>query len=322
MRIREVLLAVILGLGIPLLVYNILEEKIEPWTDATETSAATENETAALQEQTEAPFSLPVLMPDGTVYPMELETYVICAVLGEMPAEFENEALKSQAVVARTYALRRYNSSWKHDSGAVCTDPGCCQAFCLDADYLQQGHSQQDLQKVTDAVSQTAGLVLTYEGTLIDATYYSCSGGRTEDALAVWGQEVPYLRSVESPGEEDAAHYIDTVTFTVDQMETLLGNSLTGNWLGSVTYTQGGGVDIMIIGGKEYAGTQLRQLLGLRSTAFVMTAVGDTVTVTTKGYGHRVGMSQYGADAMAVAGSSYEDILSHYYPGTVLETYQ
>ena len=96
---------------------------------------------------------------------------------------------------------------------------------------------------------------------------------------------------------------------------------MDGNWLGSVTYTQGGGVDTIVIGGTQYKCTQLRQLLGLRSTAFVMTAVGDTVTVTTKGFGHRVGMSQYGADAMAVTGSTYDEILAYYYPGTVLETW-
>ena len=186
---------------------------------------------------------------------------------------------------------------------------------------MDAGHTQQDLIKISDAVLQTAGKVLTYNGALIEATYYSCSGGRTEDAVAVWGQDIPYLQSVESPGEERASHYIDTVTYDRSELEQVLGQKLSGNWLGTVTYTRGGGVETIEIGSKVYKGTEIRQLLGLRSTAFVMTAVADTVTVTTKGYGHRVGMSQYGADAMAVSGSTYDSILTHYYPGTELEDF-
>ncbi len=310
MRYRALLFAVILGLGVPLLLYNYLEARV-----AEEPQRPLETQ---IPETEPAPAGLPVLLADGTVSAMELEDYVQCAVLGEMPAEFELEALKSQAVVARTYALRRYGSQWKHDTAAVCTDPACCQAFCSEEAYLEKGNTQQSLNKITDAVGQTAGQVLTYENALIDATYYSCSGGRTEDAMAVWGQDIPYLQSVESPGEEGAVHYIDTVTLPITQLEEALGVELSGSWLGAVTYTQGGGVDTIWLGGKEYAGTELRQLLGLRSTAFVMTAVGSSITITTKGYGHRVGMSQYGADAMAVAGSTYREILSHYYPGTQL----
>lgn len=310
------MLAVILGLGIPWIIFTVAhktqKEQLPPETVA---------QAQPTQQPTEPQFLLPVLMADGSVENMELDAYVTCAVLGEMPADFESEALKAQAVVARTYALRRFRLQPKHDGGAVCTDYACCQAFCSEAEYLQKGNTQQDLDKISEAVSQTHGQVLKYEGQLIEATYFSCSGGRTEDALAVWGQDIPYLQAVDSPGEEEAAHYIDTVTFTLSELEQALGTSLEGNWLGAVTYTQGGGVDTISIGSTQYKGTQLRQLLGLRSTAFVMTAVGDTVTVTTKGYGHRVGMSQYGADAMAVNGSSYQDILSYYYPGTALETY-
>lgn len=320
MKIRDLLLAVILGLAIPWILFTVMEKKMLSQPDALPEPEATEEPTGT--QPTQPGVYLPVLLPDGTQVEMKLDDYVTCAVLGEMPADFETEALKAQAVVARTYALRRNTLQWKHDGGAVCTDPGCCQAYCSQTDYTNAGNTEQSLNKILDAVAQTGGQVLTYEGELIEATYYSCSGGRTEDALAVWGQEIPYLQSVESPGEEDASHYIDTVTFSISQMEQALGTSLTGAWLGPVTYTRGGGVEGIEIGGTVYKGTELRQLLGLRSTAFVMTAVGDTVTITTKGYGHRVGMSQYGADAMAVAGSTYEQILSHYYPGAALEQYE
>ena len=265
---------------------------------------------------------LPVMMSDGSVEQMALDDYVVCVVLAEMPAEFEEEALKAQAVVARTYALKRYQSGEKHDRRAVCTDSTCCQAYCTQSDFLQRGESEENLQKVIDAVAQTHELVLSYNGALIEATYFACSGGRTEDALAVWGEEIPYLQAVDSPGEEKASHYMDTVSFTMEEFAQRMevdADSLSGNWIGTITYTPGGGVDTINIGGQSYKGTTVRQKLGLRSTAFVMTAVGNTVTVTTKGFGHRVGMSQYGAEAMAVSGSTYEQILSYYYQGTVLQ---
>lgn len=259
-----------------------------------------------------------VLMEDGTVFSLPMEEYVCSVVLGEMPAEFESEALKAQAVVARTYAYKSQLTA-KHVDADVCTDPGCCQAYrSLDA-FAANDASSALLQKVKDAVSETERQVLVYNSQLIDATYYSCSGGRTEDAVAVWGTDVPYLQAVDSPGEEMAAHYTDTVSFSVSEFVEALDAELSGNpenWLGEVTYTNGGGVATMMIGGKMYSGLELRNLLALRSTAFVMTAVGDTIIITTKGFGHRVGMSQYGAEAMAVRGSKYEDILSHYYPGT------
>ena len=316
MKIKTFALAIILGLGIPWLVYTVALRNTH-----TQQLAQTTASTEQTQVPTEPMFSLPVLTADGSVENMELDGYVLCAVLAEMPADFEMDALKAQAVVARTYALKRYGTQWKHEGGAVCTDSTCCQAFCSVEEYLQKGNSQSSLEKVQQAVTATKNQVLKYGGELIEATYFSCSGGKTEDALVVWGQDIPYLKALDSPGEERAAHYIDTETFTLVQIENALGVDLEGNWLGEVTYTDGGGVDTIVIGGKVYKGTQLRQLLGLRSTAFVMTAVGDSVTITTKGYGHRVGMSQYGADAMAVNGSGYEDILSYYYPGTTLETY-
>ena len=318
MKIRDLIVAVMLGVVMPCLVYSIVEGKLSSEVQNDFAVSATEPESLLETENLKSERHLQVLI-DGSQVQMELEEYVLCAVLGEMPADFELEALKAQAVVARTYACRRNTIDRKHEGGAVCTDYSCCQAFCTQQSYLDGGHTRQQLDKVRDAVNQTAGEVVTYNGELIEATYYSCSGGRTEDAVAVWGQDIPYLRSVESPGEESAQYYIDTTTYDRAQIEQALGTSLLGQWLGQVSYTAGGGVDTIEIGGRLYKGTEIRQLLGLRSTAFVITAVGDTVTVTTKGYGHRVGMSQYGADAMALSGSDYVQILAHYYPGTTLE---
>ncbi len=316
---KEILFALILGAVIPGILFRLVQNAPHQNPEQTDNTEQTRQ-----QIQSPEVFTLPVMMEDGSVEQMDLDAYVICVVLAEMPSEFDAEALKAQSVVARTYALKRYSLGEKHGQRAVCTDPACCQAYCTQAEFLARGESNTNLQKVISAVEQTKNQVLTYNGTLIEATYFSCSGGRTEDALAVWGAEIPYLQAVDSPGEEQASHYMDTVSFSLTefaQCMEIAPNSLTGNWVGAVTYTDGGGVNTIQIGGETYNGTTVRQKLGLRSTAFVMTAVGNTVTITTKGFGHRVGMSQYGAEAMAVSGNTYEQILAYYYKGTALEIY-
>ena len=267
------------------------------------------------------PAMIDVLMQNGDVVSMRLNDYLTSVVLAEMPVSFETEALKAQSVVARTYAIRAAEGASKHPDAAVCTNSSCCQGYMDAESFLAEGGKEKDVQRIRDLVDSTDRLVLTYEGKLIEATYFSCSGGTTEDAVAVWGTEVPYLQSVVSPGEEHAAHYSDAVTFSAGEFAKKLGMELTGDpleWFGETVRTDGGGVATMEIGGKKFSGTQLRQLLGLRSTAFTVHVDGDTITITTRGYGHRVGMSQYGADAMAATGSTYEQILTYYYQGTEL----
>ena len=250
---------------------------------------------------------------------MDMEEYLTGVLLAEMPAYFETEALKAQAVVARTYAGKASQTGGKHGNGSVCRDPGCCQGYLAPEEYLSSGGKPENMEKIRQAVEATRGQVLIYDGMLIEATYFSCSGGRTEDAVAVWGTDVPYLRSVESPGEENAAHFQDVTVFPRDEFAERLGIPDTNNiQIGTVTYTEGGGVNTIQIDGKLRSGTELRSLLGLRSTAFAVKNLGDTIEITTKGYGHRVGMSQYGADAMAASGSTWQEILCHYYPGTEL----
>ena len=256
----------------------------------------------------------------GNLQQMSLREYLVGVVLAEMPADFEEEALKAQAVVARTYTQKRMEGD-KHGEAAVCMDSGCCQGYRSAEDYLGEGGTQRSVDKVRRAVEATDALVLEYDGRLIDATYFSCSGGSTEDAVAVWGQDVPYLQAVDSPGEEDAPRYSDSVTFTSAELAEKLGFSDDGKpgaWFGDVTHTDGGGVETLTIRGKEFSGTELRSKLGLRSTAFEVTVSGKKIVITTRGFGHRVGMSQYGAQAMAEAGSGFEEILAHYYVGTEL----
>ncbi len=317
---KDVVIALCMGLLLPWVLLNFAFLLLTPQQ---EQPALPETTEAAMQTEAREPVSLPMRLrySDGTTAEMDLDTYLVGVVLAEMPASFEQEALKAQSVVARTYTQKAYTTGGKHGDGSVCTQSSCCQAYISEQDYLAKGGTQESVDKIRAAVTATSGYVLTYEGALIEATYFSCSGGATEDAAAVWGTAYPYLRSVASPGEEDAAHYTDSVCFTAKEFQDALGVSLTGtpaSWLGAVTHTAGGGVDTMVIGGQAYQGTELRFRLGLRSTAFEMTASGDTITVTTKGFGHRVGMSQYGADAMAVTGSSYQEILAYYYQGTAL----
>ena len=250
---------------------------------------------------------------DGTDQEMAMSEYLCGVLMGEMPASFPLEALKAQAVAARTYTLRRMESG-----GILSDDPAVCQAYC-DPDTAQEKFGEQwetYLEKLRQAVAETDGEVMTYDGALISATYFSCSGGKTESAQAVWGSEVPYLVSVDSPGEEEASSYESSVTVELPVFLDTLG--ITEPSVSQVTYTDGGGVDTMEIDGKTFEGTELRALFDLRSTNFTMEITADAVTFYVLGFGHRVGMSQYGAKAMAENGSSYDEILTWYYSGAEL----
>lgn len=311
---KQLLLSFLAGLVVPLALAAVFQR--QPVVGDVERGELSPTRPAPA----DAAVMLTVKNRGGNLQQMTLEEYLLGVVLAEMPADFDSEALKAQAVVARTYTRKRMEGS-KHEGASVCMDPGCCQSWKSPEDYLDQGGKQASVEKVRRAVADTDGLVLCYDGQLIDATYFSCSGGSTEDAVAVWGRDVPYLQAVESPGEEDAPRYSDSVTFAAGEFAETLGISSAGDpgtWFGAVTYTDGGGVQSMVIGGREFSGTQLRSRLGLRSTAFEVSVGGGTIQITTRGFGHRVGMSQYGAEAMAKAGSGYEAILAHYYTGTEL----
>lgn len=321
---KDFLIAWALGMVLPALILGIFlavtgdHEKID-------SNEAVHSPSADYIPAVPSQMMIPVLDKEGAVTEMELESYLCGVVLAEMPTDFEPEALKAQSVVARTYALRRLEQGTKHSSGAVCTDPACCQGYISQESFLQKGGSQSGISKVSQAVWDTAGEVLRYNGELIDATYFSCSGGMTEDAAAVWGSDVPYLRSTVSPGEEIATHYTDSLSLPVDSVESALGVALDGDpneWFRILSYTAGGGVEEITVCGERFTGVQIRKLLGLRSTNFTLTAGESEIVFHTMGYGHRVGMSQYGADAMALSGSTYDEILAHYYNGTTLEEYR
>jgi len=310
---KDILAAIWLGILVPGIVLNaavLAKGNLLQKADQTE-----------VLEQTGMVPEIILRKTDGSLEPMDINTYLTGVLLAEIPAGFEAEALKAQAVAAGTYARKAAVTGGKHSDGSVCTDAACCQAFFTEAEYVSLGGTQDAVNRVAEAVSTVSPFVLVYEGELIEAVYFSCSGGTTESAVAVWGSDYPYLQSVDSPGEEESVYYEDTVCFQPEDFQRRLGRQLpedTDRWFGAVTYTQGHGVATLEIGEELYTGVQLRSLLGLRSTAFEILAAEDVITVKTRGYGHRVGMSQYGANAMAREGASYVKILSHYYPGAAV----
>lgn len=326
----EITMILILVVLLPVVFYC---GTIEPLRAGQETQETKETEESAypsvpashLQEtQQEKPkkeeIYIHVLDFKGETQYILLEDYVAGVCAAEMPVEFHEQAICAQAAAARTFALKRMTEGDKHGKNTVCSHSSCCQGYMDKEEFSLRGGTKTQWDKIVACVKKTEGAVITYRGELIDATYFSCSGGRTEDAVAVWGGEVPYLKSTESPGEEQAEHFIETVQFEKNDFLRKLQISTSGEIVFSdPVYTAGGGIKEITVCDKRYSGTELRSILGLRSTAFRMTSLGSQVIITTKGFGHRVGMSQYGAEAMAKSGKTYQEIINHYYPGTILK---
>jgi len=283
-------------------------------------------------EETPQPEETVIRLDTGQgVESLPLDQYLTGVLLAEMPASFEPEALKAQAVAARTFALRRMSQS-KHWDCDLCGSSGCCQAWLSQSAVREKLGSAWEgyWKKAADAVEATKGQVLHYNGQLIDAVYFSCSGGMTEAAAAVWGSDVPYLQPVSSPGEEQASRYQSEVRVPLKQFQSQLEQengavrfgANPAAWFGELVQTPGNGVYTMEIGGQTFRGTVLRRLFGLNSTCFAVSVEQDAVVFSVTGFGHRVGMSQYGANAMAVEGKSYQEILQHYYTGVEIAQWE
>lgn len=249
-----------------------------------------------------------------------LEEYIVGVVAGEMPANFEEEALKAQSLTARTYIIRQlmYTEPEGLLKGADVSDTVTHQVY-KDKEQLKEKWGidyQKNIEKIQAAVYETRGQIITYDGEPITASFFSTSNGYTENSEAYWTTPVPYLKSVESPWDLDSKEFIAKQSFTVDEFQSKLGITLQGSDLGKIlSRTPGNRVEKIQIGGKEFTGRQVREALGLRSTDFTWERKGNEIIVTTKGYGHGVGMSQYGANGMAKEGKTYEEIIKHYYQG-------
>ncbi len=276
--------------------------------------------------------TLRVLQEDGTVEEMALSDYLWRVVAAEMPASFEPEALRAQAVCARTYSLWKMTAGSHAQEGAdLCTDSGCCQAY-IEPERAQEnwgGQAQAYTEKIAGAVADTADQVLTYEGSPIQAVFFSSSTASTEDAAQVWGNSLPYLVPVSSPEGEEVPNYHSTVTMSTQQLrDTVLASypeaDLSGaasEWITQVSYNASGRVASLEVGGVSMSGGAARNLFGLRSSCFQVEQEGENFTFSVTGYGHGVGMSQYGANAMAKQGSDWREIVTHYYTGVSIETW-
>ena len=247
-----------------------------------------------------------LLSKSNQIIELTMDDYIKGVVLGEMPITFEIEALKAQAIVARTYTMYKLkNSPNSHENADMCDNINCCQAYKTKEyafaswDDLEE---QEKWQKLESAVNETSNLVITYNGEIIEAFFHSHSGGQTENIKYVWGDsEIPYLKSV-AGNEEDS--YQDSKTFTKAEFKELIKNKVPNYNVATSKiliedYTGSGRVNKLKIDDIEIKATELRTLLGIRSTNFRIEENEDNITFYTVGYGHGVGMSQYGANQMA-----------------------
>ena len=265
---------------------------------------------------------------DGMITDMPLEEYLIGVVAAEMPASYEPEALKAQAVAARTYTLykRDHGGCSAHPGADICTNSGHCQAYVTEEEMKKNwgGKKVEYLSKITDAVTSTSGQIIYYNGEEIQVFYHASSGGHTEDSENVYSQALPYLRSVDSEGEEDSSHYYGEITVSVSDFKKKMeafspGLSFDGVPLtGDITRFESGRVESIEIGNQSFTGREIREVFSLNSANFTIDRSADGITFHTVGFGHGVGMSQTGANAMAKQGADYIEILTHYFSGVTV----
>lgn len=274
-----------------------------------------------------------------TVDNMDLEEYVKCVVAAEMPAAFEIEALKAQAVAARTYAFTRILNNFDgkddlHHGSDVCTDPAHCQAWISMEDAMsswEKDKAKEYWDKIEGAVEETRGIIITYEDMIANPVFHSNSGGRTENAENVWrGSPVPYLVSVASRGEDMCAEYENVVLIKKEDLKEKLKRKYPSfkasgadimDDIEITGYTEGGRVKNIRIGNITMSGAEFRNIYSLKSANFkIEDGENSTLRITTIGNGHGVGMSQWGANYLAKSGAGFEEILKYYYCGIKLET--
>lgn len=257
-----------------------------------------------------------------------LDEYLYHVVSAEMPADFEEEALKAQAVVARTYTIYKITGNEKkHGDADICDNASCCQAWISKDDRLarwDEGLRESNWNRIKNVVNATKGKIITYEGKPINAFFHSNSGGTTEVPINVWGGSgYPYLQVVETAGEEEYSQYNSEVNLSKEEFVNKIKEkypdlSIDFSLEDAVSIkekTDSGRVKTLKVGNIEIAGVEARTILGLRSTNFTFQIEGDNIKFSVIGYGHGVGMSQTGADALAKQGKNYEEIIKHFYVG-------
>ncbi len=266
----------------------------------------------------------------GEVQELNMDEYLYGVVSAEMPANYEIEALKAQAIVARTYTAYKISKGSKHGDADICDDSKCCQAWISKESRFEKWNEadrENNWDKITTAVNETAGKIITYNGEPINAFFHSSSGGITETAANVWGGgDYPYLQSVETTGEDVYTQYASTVTLTKEEVLQKIQDTHpevvidwnTENPIQITEYTESGRVKTVQFGNVSMAGVEARTIFGLKSAKFSI-EVSENVTFNVTGYGHGVGLSQTGADAMAKIGFTAEQIINHYYTDVKIE---
>lgn len=260
---------------------------------------------------------------DGTVEHLGLEEYLYGVVAAEMPASYELEALKAQAVVARTYTKYKQEEK-KHDNADICDDSTCCQAWISKENRFsrwEEPDRESNWNKIVQAVNDTAGKYITYEGKPINALFHSNSAGRTELPINVWGGTYPYLQIVETSGENAYSTYASEVVITKDELiqKMLEKNSKfkinfkDDDAMRILEYNESGRVKTLKVGNTELSGVEARTIFGLKSAKFEFMIGGDEIKFQILGYGHGVGLSQSGSDSLAKQGKNFEEIITHYY---------
>ena len=266
----------------------------------------------------------------GEVEEIPIDEYLYGVVSAEMPATFEKEALKAQAIVARTYTVYKIQNK-KHDNSDICDDSSCCQAWISKEDRFlkwEENLRESNWTKIQEAVDETRGKIITYDNTPINAFFHSNSGGTTEIPANVWGGTgYPYLQVVETAGEEGYTQYSSEVSLTKEELLNKLKQKYSNINIDFQNYsdiqimehTESGRVKTVKFGNYNLSGVEVRSLFGLKSTNFEITQENENIIFSVKGYGHGVGMSQTGADNMAKLGSSAEDIIMHFYSGVEIK---
>jgi len=248
---------------------------------------------------------------------LKFEEYIIGTVAAEMPASFELEALKAQAVCARTYAIKKMIDGIKYPLNSDLSDDiNTCQAYISPVDFKQAHpyNSTKFLNKIKRAVRETRGEIMLYKDQPIDALYHSTCGGRTESAADVWQKDVPYLRSVECKYCTHSKYYSTVQVFSITDINSRIGDNIINKIdIRVLEKTHSGRIKKLIINNHCMSGEKFRKLFNLPSNWWKYNISNNNLIINSRGYGHGVGMCQYGANGMAKEGKEYKDILVKYY---------
>ncbi len=317
-----ILIFIVICFSIPVIFTNINETKVVV------SQANTEEDNNVEYDYKEYQTIKLLHSASNEVEEVNLDEYLYGVVSAEMPASFEKEALKAQAVVARTYTIYKIKAnSKKHENADICDSASCCQAWISKEDRLsrwEESSREENWNKIVQAVDSTKGKIITYNGEPINAFFHSNSGGMTETTVNVWGgTNYPYLQTVATSGEDTYTQYHSEVTYTkqtfIDKIKQNHSdfeiNFDDAECIKILEYTDGNRVKKIKIGNLELSGVEVRSLLGLKSANFKVSIEADNIKFEVIGYGHGVGMSQTGADSMAKSGSNYEEIIKHFYTG-------